>query len=70
MSILTGQGQIKKGFFDLMWNLGLINNSSEPSFGIGRKKKIKMRAIKHHLLSGKVVDDKYSTDDSIIVKSP
>jgi RNA-directed DNA polymerase len=45
---------------------GLIKNSSEPRFGIGRKKKIQMRAIMHHLVSGKSIDKNYSSEESII----
>jgi retron-type reverse transcriptase len=44
---------------------GLIKNSSEPSFGIGKKKKRNMRRIIHHLVTGKSIDHKYSTGKSI-----
>ncbi len=44
---------------------GLIKNASEPRFGIGRKKKVKMRAVMHGLVSGKRVDPKYPTTEAV-----
>lgn len=44
---------------------GLVKNSSSPSFGIGKKKKRKMRAIMHNAVTGRNVDPKYSSTESI-----
>jgi len=44
---------------------GLVKNSSEPCFGIGRKKKVKMRAIMHNLLTRKKKDTDYPSEQSI-----
>jgi hypothetical protein len=44
---------------------GLIKNSSEPKFAIGKKKKRKMRAIMHNLLTRRFIDAKYSNESSI-----
>lgn len=43
----------------------LVKSSSEPVFGIGKKKKRNMRRIMHHLVTGQSIDDKYSTGRSI-----
>lgn len=45
---------------------GLVKDSSEPRFGIGRFKKIRMRAIMHNLVSGKQIDPDYPHDQSIL----
>lgn len=44
---------------------GLVKNSSEPKFGIGKKRKRKMRAIMHHYMTGKLHDLKYKNEVSI-----
>jgi retron-type reverse transcriptase len=44
---------------------GLIKDSSEPRFGIGREKKIRMRAIMHNLISGRKTDSKYPSENAI-----
>lgn len=44
---------------------GLVKNSSEPRFGIGRYKKIRMRAIMHNLVCGKRTDPDYPNALSI-----
>ncbi|MEE9240273.1 MAG: hypothetical protein V3U53_03680, partial [bacterium] len=44
---------------------GLVKDSSEPRFGIGRKKKVRMRAIMHNLVFGKRVDPDYPNKQSI-----
>jgi len=44
---------------------GLVKSSSEPKFGIGKKKKRDMRRIMHHLVTAKSVDKKYSSGFSI-----
>jgi hypothetical protein len=38
---------------------------TEPKFGIGKKKKRKMRSIIHNLLAGKSIDSVYSSKESI-----
>lgn len=45
---------------------GLIKNSSEAKFSIGRRKKRHMRAVIHHYFLNKDKDAKYSTEPSII----
>lgn len=45
---------------------GLTKNNSESKFGIGRKKKRKMRAIIHRLLFNSTTDGKYKNEESII----
>lgn len=45
---------------------GLVKNSSQASFGIGKKKKRQMRAVMHHYLYKSDKDAKYFTDASII----
>jgi RNA-directed DNA polymerase len=44
---------------------GLVKNSSEPSFGIGRKKKTKMRAIMHNLIAHGRPHSDYPSEASI-----
>ena len=44
---------------------GLVKNSSEPAFGIGRKKKAAMRAIMHNFLARHVVNRAYPSKASI-----
>ncbi len=44
---------------------GLVKDAAEPRFGIGRKKKIKMRAIMHNLITGKRKDPNYPTEQAI-----
>jgi RNA-directed DNA polymerase len=44
---------------------GLVKNSSEPGFGIGRKKKRLMRAIMHHSVFNLPKDAKYKNERSI-----
>lgn len=44
---------------------GLVKNSSEARFGIGKKKKREMRAVIHRYVSSSSTDDKYSSEDSI-----
>jgi RNA-directed DNA polymerase len=44
---------------------GLVKNSSEPKFGVGKKKKRIMRAVMHNLLTRKSVDPVYSNEESI-----
>lgn len=45
---------------------GLIKNNSEAKFGIGKKKKRRMRAVMHHCLFGLSNDAKYTSEASII----
>jgi len=45
---------------------GLVKDSSEPRFGIGRFKKIRMRAIMHNLVSGKRIDPGYPHEQSVL----
>jgi retron-type reverse transcriptase len=45
---------------------GLVKNTDEPRFGIGRHKKRQMRAIMHNLLIKGKTDRKYDSADSII----
>ena len=45
---------------------GLVKDSSEPKFGIGRKKKRKMRAVMHHLEAGLEGDEIYRHETSIL----
>ncbi len=44
---------------------GLVKDSSEPRFSIGRKKKTRMRAIMHHLIIGKKRDPDYLNEEAI-----
>jgi RNA-directed DNA polymerase len=44
---------------------GLIKNSSQPRFGVGRRKKRQVRAMMHHLISGKPVVGPYQTEESV-----
>lgn len=44
---------------------GLVKNSSEPRFGIGRKKKRQVRAAMHRIATGRIADFKYSTTTAI-----
>ncbi len=44
---------------------GLLKNSSEPKFGIGNKKKKRMRCIMHRLVIKGLVDETYPTESSI-----
>jgi retron-type reverse transcriptase len=44
---------------------GLVKDSSEPRFGIGRKKKTRMRAIMHNLITGKRRDPDYPSQEAI-----
>ena len=44
---------------------GLVKSSSDPTFGIGRKKKSAMRAIIHNFLARGRVHPKYSNEASI-----
>lgn len=46
---------------------GLVKNSSEPKFGIGKKKKNRMRSIIFNLIiNNKIIDKKYNSIDSIM----
>ncbi|MBU2494680.1 MAG: retron St85 family RNA-directed DNA polymerase [Bacteroidetes bacterium] len=46
---------------------GLIKNTSEPSFGIGKKKKNRMRCVMYyHIVKKITIDPNYSSDNSII----
>lgn len=44
---------------------GLVKSSSDPAFGIGRKKKIAMRAIIHNLLADGRAHPRYPNETSI-----
>ncbi len=44
---------------------GLVKDSSEPRFGIGRKKKVRMRVVMHNLSMGKGRDPHYSSVQAI-----
>ncbi len=44
---------------------GLVKNSSDPAFGIGRKKKVAMRAIMHNFLAHGKAHPKYPNEASI-----
>ena len=44
---------------------GLVKNSTEPRFGIGRFKKLRMRAIMHRLITGGGKDIDYPNEESI-----
>ena len=44
---------------------GLVKNNSRPGFGIGRKKKRKMRSVIHQLILYKKANEKYKNEDSI-----
>jgi len=45
---------------------GLVKNNSDSKFGIGRKKKKKMRAIMHNYIFSLKKDDKYNSKESIV----
>lgn len=45
---------------------GLVKNNSDSKFGVGRKKKKRMRAIMHSFLFNLKKDDKYNSKESII----
>jgi retron-type reverse transcriptase len=45
--------------------LGLVKNNTNPTFGIGRQKKRKMRAVMHHIESNLHGDEKYKDRISI-----
>lgn len=45
---------------------GLVKDSSESKFGIGRKKKRQMRAVIHHFLFNLSKDKKYLSEESIL----
>jgi len=44
---------------------GLVKNSSEPRWGIGRYKKLRMRAIMHNMINNKMHDHDYPDENSI-----
>ena len=44
---------------------GLVKDSSELRFGIGRFKKVQMRAVMHNLVSGRKIDPDYPDEQSI-----
>ena len=44
---------------------GLTRNSSDPGFGIGKRKKIEMRAIMHRIAHNGVPDNRYPNEASI-----
>lgn len=44
---------------------GLVKNSSEPKFSIGKRKKLEMRAVMHAMVLGKNISSKYSTEASL-----
>lgn len=45
---------------------GLVKNSSEPKYGIGKRKKRQMRAVMHHYLFNLGSDMKYTSEASLI----
>jgi hypothetical protein len=44
---------------------GLVKDSSEPRFGIGRQKKTRMRAVMHNFVTGKRNDPQYPNEQAI-----
>lgn len=44
---------------------GLVKNSKDPTFGIGRKKKVAMRSIMHNFLARGIVNADYPNEASI-----